>query len=96
MKIKGIKKAIGDYQRANKGGYYSPHYGCLMFDKSTGEIWTDEFYSLGHNSWKEYHDDNIINVVNKMAELEGAEIKINTKSVKEFLSNYNGKYKGGF
>lgn len=47
MKITGLKKAVGEYQRANKEGYYSPKYGYLMFDKATGELWTDEFYSLG-------------------------------------------------
>lgn len=52
MKITGLKKAVGEYQRANKEGYYSPKYGYLMFDKATGELWTDEFYSLGHNEWK--------------------------------------------
>lgn len=34
MKIKGLKKAIGDYKRANEEGYYSPRYGYLMFDKA--------------------------------------------------------------
>lgn len=48
MKIKGLKTAVGDYKRANKEGYYSPRYGYLMFDRESGEIWTDEFYSLGH------------------------------------------------
>lgn len=63
MKITGIKKAVGDYKRANAGGIFSPIYGCLMLDRSTGEVWTDEFYSLGHNEWKEYHDKSIINLV---------------------------------
>lgn len=62
MKITGIKKAVGEYKRANAGGYYHPRYGCLMLDRSTGEVWCDEFYSLGHNSWKEYHDAAIINI----------------------------------
>lgn len=30
MKIKGLKTAIGDYKRANKGGPYSLLYGNLM------------------------------------------------------------------
>lgn len=80
--IKGLKKAVGDYKRANAGGYYSPRYGYLMFDKEDGSLWTDEFYSLGHNSWKEYHSESIINLGSMMAERE---IEINMKNVREFI-----------
>ena len=82
MKIKGLKKAIGDYKRANEEGYYSPRYGYLMFDKEDGEIWTDEFYSLGHNEWKEYHSDTIVDIGKMMSDQE---IKINMKNVKDFI-----------
>lgn len=88
MKIKGLKKAVGDYQKANKGGYYSPKYGYLMFDKETGELWTDEFYSLGHNSWKEYRSNTIVNLGKIMIE-NG--IEINMKNVKDFIFNYMHK-----
>ena len=81
MKIKGIKKAVGDYQRANAGGYYSPQYGNLMLDLETGELWTDEFYSLGHNQWKEYKSDKIIDL-GKRIEAKGLEV--NMKNVKEY------------
>lgn len=60
MKITGLKKAVGDYKRANAGGPYSPLYGNLMFDSDTGEVWTDTFCDLGHNSWKEYQSDSIV------------------------------------
>ena len=63
MKIKNLKKSVGDFQRANAGGHYDPGYGYLMFDRSTGELWTDCFYSLGHNEWKQYHDPAIINLI---------------------------------
>lgn len=66
LKLKGLNKAIGDYHRANSGGPYSARYGFLMLDKSTGEIWTDEFYSLGQNEWKEYHSNDIINLGHRM------------------------------
>ena len=62
MKIKGLKTAVGDYKRANKGGPYSPIYGELMFDKGDGRIWTDEFCDLGHNSYKVYDSKTIIYV----------------------------------
>lgn len=88
LKITGLKKAIGEYKRYNAGGYYSPRYGYLMFDKSTGELWTDEFYSLGHNSWNEYHSEDVINLGAMMAE-NGLEI--NMQNVKEFIAeNFGG------
>lgn len=73
LKLQGLNKAIGDYHRANSGGPYSARYGHLMLDKSTGEIWTDEFYSLGQNEWKEYHSKDIINLGYRM-ENDGWEI----------------------
>ncbi len=84
-KIKGIKKAIDDYKRANSGGTYSPFYGRLMFDKSSGEIWCDEFCNIGHNEYKQYKSPDIINI--------GAEIcaisEIPTmQTVKAFCSKY--------
>lgn len=82
LKIKGLKKAIGEFKRANSYGWYSPRYGYLMFDFSDGEIWTDEFYSIGHNSWKEYHSQSIVNLGSLMQE-QG--IEINMRNVKEFI-----------
>lgn len=88
MKIKGLKKAIGDFNRANADGMYSPHYGVLMFNKSTGEIWCDKFYDIGHNSWKEYHDENIINISYMMCEVADGEVKFTTEAVKEFINQH--------
>lgn len=84
MKIKGLKQAVGDYKRANREGANSPRYGYLMFDKEDGKIWTDEFYSLGQNEWKEYHSDTIVNLGSKMVEQD---IDINMNNVKEFIQN---------
>lgn len=83
MKIKGLKKAVGDYQRANSEGFYSPSYGYLMFDSEDGQLWTDEFYSLGHNEWKEYHSDTIVNLGAMMAERE---IPVNMANVRQFIA----------
>ena len=80
--ITGLKKAVGDYQRANAEGCYSPRYGRLMYDREEGSLWTDEFYSLGHNEWKEYHSDTIINLGSMMAERG---IEINMKNVRDFI-----------
>lgn len=86
MKIKGIKKAVGQYKEFNKGGYYDPHYGRLMFNKETGEIWTDEFWSIGHNTWNEYDDPAIINLGYAMM---GKDVRVTMKNVKEFIEkNY--------
>jgi len=88
MKIKGLKSAVGEYKSTNKEGYYSPRYGHLMFDRGSGEIWTDEFYSLSHNDWKEYHSDTIVNLGQLMSERG---LEVNMKNVKEFVcSNYEG------
>lgn len=87
MKLKGLKKAIGDFQRANAGGYCSATYGELMLDTATGDIWTDWFNSLGHNSWKEYHDEAIINLGKEMADYDwayGTDTAINMKNVRAF------------
>lgn len=81
IKIKGIKKAVGEYNRANKGGRYSPRYANIMLDCNTGEVWTDEFYSIGHGDWKKYHDAAIINIGNTITENGDA---ITMKTVKAY------------
>ena len=89
MKLEGLKKAVGDYQRANKGGYYSSEYGYLMLDRSTGELWTDYFYSIGHNSWKEYEDKAIINLGQI---IENDEEKVSMATVKAYALDEIRKY----
>ena len=61
LKMTGLKVASGktyDY------GYYSPEYWEIFYDRSTGEVWANYQYSLGHNSWTVYHDPDIIKVGN--------------------------------
>lgn len=83
MTIKGIKKAVGDFKKFNAGGMYDPEYGVLMYDKDNGEVWTDYFYSLGHNSYKVYHSKSIVNLGNLMSEC-GLDITID--NVKTFIN----------
>ncbi len=93
MKLKGLKKAIGEYNRANKGGCYSPRYGRLMLDKSTGEIWCDEFYDLGHNEYKNYHNPDIINLGHAMVEFNTNQydpVHITMQTVKAFCAEHYG------
>lgn len=89
MKLKGLKKAVGEYQRANAEGYYSPRYGKLMLDRETGELQTDEFYSLGHNSWNEYHSESIINLGAVLAEHGES---VNMKNARAFAEKEIDKY----
>lgn len=84
MEIKGLKVAVGDFNRANSGGKYSSTYGYLMFDKSTGKLWTDEFVSAGHNAWKSYDSDSIVNLGLLMEERN---IDVNMHNVKDFITN---------
>jgi hypothetical protein len=39
-------------------------YVQVNFDRETKEVWGDYHYSLGCNSWTEYHDLDIINIGN--------------------------------
>lgn len=84
-KIKGLKSAVGDYQRANTEGHYSPRYGIMMFDVEDGELWTDEFYDLGHNSFNVYHSNTIIPVSTLMKGFGFTDERINMKNVREFI-----------
>ena len=94
LKIKGVKKAVGDYNRANAEGGHSPRYGFLMLDRSTGEVWTDEFYSIGHNEWKEYHDSAIIDLGYIMLKKMG--LKVTMANVKKAAIEVCSKYKADF
>ena len=91
MKITGVKKAVGEYKRYNKD-YYSPEYGLLMLDRNTGEVWVDYFYSLGHNSWKEYHDPAIINLVNWVSYRPEWDGLINMKNVRVWAEEACAEY----
>lgn len=85
MTIKGIKKAIGDYNRFNEGGAYSPRYGILMFDEETGELWTDEHYDLGHGSWTDYEKETIINIGKEVTREFGS---VTMANVKNYIENH--------
>ncbi|RHP47023.1 hypothetical protein [Clostridium sp. AF32-12BH] len=82
-KIKGLRKALKDYKEANRGGCFSPWYAFLMFDKADGSVWTDIFYDLGHNSYKLYYDDSIINLG---ASMNAEGLLVNADNVKRYLA----------
>lgn len=87
--IKGLKKAVGDYNRINVGGY-SANYGYMMLNRTTGELWVDEFCDYGHNSYKVYDNPAIINIVRKMASDAGEfnEVIVNMANVKAAAERY--------
>lgn len=58
MEIKGVKKATGDYNKINEGGYIRKLYGDLMLDRETGDLWVDEYASA--TSYKRYDASSII------------------------------------
>lgn len=72
MKIKGIKKASGATLNwsPRSGGYTEIFYDC-----STGEVWAVEQISIGHNTWTEYHDENIIKICETERHMTMKEIK---------------------
>ena len=59
LKMRGLKAASGE---TKDYGCYSGHYIQISYDTDTGDILTDYHYSLGQNSWTQYHDPAIITV----------------------------------
>lgn len=88
-KIIGLKKAVGEYRRANRGGYLSPEYGYLMFDRSTGELWCDYFNDFGHGSFKEYYSPDIIRID---ADMKGLGYDVSMREVKEYIQTSYPEY----
>ena len=62
IKMTGLKKAAGMTKGLN--GYYSGEYIQVSYDTATGQVLTDYHYSLGQNSWTQYHDPDIIAIGN--------------------------------
>lgn len=60
IKMTGIKTAAS----STKGlqGCCNGVYEELFYDRRTGEVWTVTQASFGHNSWTEYHDDDVVKV----------------------------------
>lgn len=70
-KMHGLKAASGDTKNY---GYYSGSYVQINYDVSTGDVWADYHYSLGQNSWTEYHDSDVITVCNTSRHMTMQEI----------------------
>src|SRR5699024_5971375 len=57
IKITGLKKAVGDYNNWQE-------QARIYFDAKELEVWTN-VYPGGNESWDEYRDKNIVEVINK-------------------------------
>lgn len=57
IKIKGLKKAVGEFNNWQE-------QARIYFDAKDLEVWTN-VYPGGNESWDEYHDNSIVEVVNK-------------------------------
>lgn len=83
LKIKGLKKIAGETKSLR--GYYSGFYLQLNYNIETSEVWTDFLYSLGHNSWMQYHDRNIITICNLTSPMTTNEIRKIIEEEVEFI-----------
>ena len=61
LMIKGLKQASGNTRNY---GDYSSEYDEIFYDMNSGEVWTRYQCSIGHNSWTEYHDPDVIKICN--------------------------------
>lgn len=71
LRMKGLKKASGE---TSNYGHYSPQYMEIFYHKQTGEVWTKFQYSIGHNTWTQYDDTDIIKVCNASMHMTMQEI----------------------
>lgn len=62
FRMVGLRKAAGETKDLT--GYYSGHYVQISYDHDDGEILTNYHYSLGQNSWSQYHSPSIITICN--------------------------------
>lgn len=90
MRIHGLKAAVGEYLRVNAEGCYSANYGYLMYDMESGELWVDEYYSVGRTSRKVYKSPAIINVGEMMID-RGMDVSM--RRVRDFLAAEFGQKK---
>lgn len=58
--MKGIKRVCSDTKTLR--GFYSPEYLQLFYDAKTDELFTEFLFSIGHNSFIQSDDPEIINL----------------------------------
>lgn len=57
LRIKGLRKIAGATRDLNPR---ESRYFQLNFDRSTGEVFYNDLYSIGCNNWVQYHDPAIV------------------------------------
>lgn len=62
IKMIGIRKAAGETKTLR--GYYSGEYVELFYDRADGEVITIYQYSLGQNTWTQFHDRSVVKICN--------------------------------
>lgn len=62
LNIRGLRKAAGETKTTR--GYYSGLYVQISYSPTDGQVLYDTHYSLGHNSWTQYHDPSIVFIYN--------------------------------
>lgn len=79
IKIKGLKKAVGDFNNWDE-------QARIYFDKQELKVWTN-VYPGGNESWDEYHDPNIVEVVSKRGAVANDNDYLSMRELKNICLN---------
>ena len=75
LKIKGLKKAVGDFND------WQGHT-VIFYDKEEQKAWTEVYASS--NSWSEYHDDAVI-AIHQKDDFLGRDNKTSMREIKRLI-----------
>ena len=75
LKIKGLKKAVGDFND------WQGH-AVIFYDKEEQKAWTEVYASS--NSWSEYHDDAVI-AIHQKDDFLGRDNKTSMREIKRLI-----------
>jgi len=79
VKIKGLKKTVGDYNNWQE-------QARVYFDTKDLEVWTN-VYPGGNESWDEYHDKNTVEVASKRGMVASDNDYLSMRELKEVCVN---------
>lgn len=79
INIKGLKKAVGEYNNWDE-------QARIYFDKSDLEAWT-MVYPGGNESWENYQDDNIVEVISKRGMIANDNNYLSMRELKNICIN---------
>lgn len=75
LKIKGLKKAVGDFND------WQGH-AVIFYDKEEQRVWTETYASS--NEWVEYHDEEVVNLHEK-DDFLGRDNKTSMREIKRLI-----------